>query len=184
MRVISGIAKGRKLYTPKGRDIRPTSDMVKEAMFNIIGHSAHGARVLDLFAGTGNLGIEALSRGAKEAYFVDSDIKSIELVKKNLEVTGLKEKAVVIRADTDRAVKRFIRDGQKFDLIFLDPPYRISVSFLDAILFMMSSDVLSLEGLLVLEHSAKVEPRHIKGLTIETTRTYGDTTITFYRKEG
>jgi len=182
MRVIAGIAKGKKLYAPKGVDVRPTSDRVKESIFNIIGQRVIDLRVLDLFAGTGNLGIEALSRGAEIAYFVDSKQEAIRLINKNLEATGFLENAVVIRADVDNAIKRLSRDGLKFDLIFLDPPYRISVSFLDAILYMLASDILIDNGLLVLEHSAKNEPRVIDSIEIESTRIYGDTAVTFYKK--
>ncbi len=183
MRVIAGTARGRKLYAPKGQAIRPTSDRVKEAVFNIIGCRVNDANVLDLFAGTGGLGIEALSRGAKAAYFIDSSNEAIHLIKKNLEVTGLGYTAVVFKADADKAVKWLAKDGAKFDLIFLDPPYRISVSFLDAILIALGDHVLQSDGLLVLEHSAKLEPRAVKGLSVESTRVYGDTAITFYGKD-
>ncbi|MHB8840221.1 MAG: 16S rRNA (guanine(966)-N(2))-methyltransferase RsmD [Candidatus Aquicultor sp.] len=182
MRVIAGTARGRKLHSPKGQAIRPTSDRVKEAVFNIIGGRVNEANVLDLFAGTGGLGIEALSRGAKAAYFIDTGNEAIHLIKKNLEATGLGDAAVVVKADADKAVKRLTKDGAKFDLIFLDPPYRISVSFLDAILIALGHHVLQSDGLLVLEHSAKLEPRAVEGLGVESTRVYGDTAITFYSK--
>lgn len=184
MRVIAGIAKGRKLSAPRGGDIRPTSDRVKEAIFNIISDTVQDAEVLDLFAGTGSLGIEALSRGAIKAYFVDSRLESIKLIKKNLELTGLQDKASVIKADVNKAVDRFIKSGIKFKLIFLDPPYRISVSFLDAILLMLATHMLNSDGLLILEHSAKSEPRTVEGLEVESTRIYGDTAVTFYRMKG
>jgi len=184
MRVIAGVAKGRKLYTPKGISVRPTSDRVKEAMFNIIGPKVIDTKVLDVFAGTGNLGIEALSRGASEAIFIDSKAEAIELIKKNLEITGLKSKAVVIRADVEKGLKNLIKDKQKFNLIFLDPPYGISVSFLNAILFMLSSYLLDADGLLVLERPAKANPITVEGLEIESIRIYGDTALMFYRKKG
>lgn len=184
MRVIAGSAKGRRLYAPKGKAIRPTSDRVKEAIFNIIGPEVNNKQVLDLFAGTGSLGIESISRGAKGAYFVDSEPSAIELTNKNLEVTGLQDKAVVIKADVDKALKRLAKGGLEFDLIFLDPPYRISVSFLDAILLMLASSLLSDDGLLVLEHSTKTTARSVEGLEIDSTRVYGDTAVTFYRKKG
>ncbi len=184
MRVIAGIAKGRRLYSPKGKAIRPTSDRVKEAIFNIIGPGVKNKNVLDAFAGTGGLGIEALSRGAQAAYFIDSAAPAIELTNKNLEITGLQGYAVVIRADVNKALKNLVKKGLKFDLIFLDPPYRISVSFLDAILFMLSSSLLSTDGLLILEHSIKTKIKPVAGLEIDSTRSYGDTAVTFYRKKG
>lgn len=184
MRVIAGSAKGKKLYAPKGMDTRPTSDRVKEAIFNIIGNKVTNANVLDLFAGTGSLGIEALSRGAKFAYFVDVRREAIDLVKRNLTETGFLDAAVVITSEADRALRRLSKYADKFDLIFLDPPYGISVSYLDAIMFMLASDMLNAEGLLILEHSAKTGPRMIEGIEIDSIRTYGDTGVTFYHKRG
>ncbi|MBQ2231499.1 MAG: RsmD family RNA methyltransferase, partial [Oscillospiraceae bacterium] len=100
MRVITGTARGRKLREPTGRDIRPTTDMVKESVFNIIQFKTEGARVLDLFAGTGQLGIEALSRGAAECVFVDKSEEALKLVRENLKTTGLENKAHVVRGDS------------------------------------------------------------------------------------
>ena len=117
MRVITGSARGRRLKTPKGDDVRPTTDNVKEALFNIIREDVEGRRVLDLFAGTGQLGIEALSRGAREAVFVDASPASLRIVKENLALCGFS--APVIRSDA----VRFLRTCGKFDLAFLDPPY-------------------------------------------------------------
>lgn len=184
MRVISGTAKGRRLFAPKSMAIRPTSDRVKESIFNIVGNVVDHANVLDIFAGTGALGIEALSRGAKEAYFIDSSNEAINLINKNLQATGLKDSATVIRSEAEKALKRLAKEEVDFGLIFLDPPYRISVSFLNAILFMLASQLLSPDGLLVFEHDAKAQVIEVEGLKIESTRTYGDTAVTFYRKEG
>ena len=117
MRVITGSARGRKLKTPLNDDVRPTADSVKEAVFNIIRSDVEGRRVLDLFAGTGQLGIEALSRGAAEAVFVDNSLNSIRLVKENLALCGFR--ADVVRSD---AVS-YLKNCGKFDVIFIDPPY-------------------------------------------------------------
>ena len=117
MRVITGSARGRRLKTPENYDIRPTTDNVKEALFNIIQFDIEGRRVLDLFAGTGQLGIEALSRGAAEAVFVDQDRDAVRIVKENLKVCGLQ---AAVRQDDAVA---FLRRGERFDLIFVDPPY-------------------------------------------------------------
>ncbi|MGX8692673.1 MAG: 16S rRNA (guanine(966)-N(2))-methyltransferase RsmD [Clostridia bacterium] len=117
MRVITGSARGRKLKTPETYDIRPTTDNVKEAVFNIIQFDVEGRRVLDLFAGTGQLGIEALSRGAAEAVFVDRDREAVKIVKENLKTCGLQ--AQVRQEDALSALRR----EEKFDLIFIDPPY-------------------------------------------------------------
>ncbi len=120
MRVISGSARGTKLFCPEGMDVRPTHDRVKEAVFSMLQNQLYGALVLDLFAGTGALGIEALSRGAKEAVFVDRAESSLKLVEANLEKTHLKEKAKVTKSDYHSFLQN---TNLKFDLIFLDPPY-------------------------------------------------------------
>ena len=120
MRVITGFARGKKLVTLDGNDIRPTTDRVKEGIFSSIQFDLEGASVLDLFAGSGQLGIEALSRGADKAYFVDNSKKSLETVKKNLAITGLENKSKLFNMNGHDFLK--ITD-QKFDFIFLDPPY-------------------------------------------------------------
>jgi len=119
MRVISGSARGRRLKLPTGFDIRPTSDKVKESVFNIIQFDIEGRRVLDLFAGTGQLGIEALSRGALNAVFVDSRPDACKLIKDNLKLCGFSDSAAVYTRDA----LRFLENGDRFDLIFVDPPY-------------------------------------------------------------
>ncbi len=119
MRVITGSARGRKLKEPAGRAIRPTTDKVKEAMFNIVQFDIEGRRVLDLFAGTGQLGIEALSRGAASAVFLDESGEAVKLVRENLRASGLEKQAQVVQGDS----LRYLAQGEKFDLIFLDPPY-------------------------------------------------------------
>ncbi len=120
MRVITGIARGRKLSAPEGLDVRPTTDKVKEAIFSAIQFEIENAYVLDLFAGSGQMGIEALSRGAKRAVFVDSSQKSIRCINDNLLASGLARQAEVITRDSYDYIRM---TGQKFDIIILDPPY-------------------------------------------------------------
>lgn len=120
MRVISGKARGRRLKEPLGRDIRPTTDKVKESIFNILQFDIEGRRVLDLFAGTGQLGIEALSRGAAGAVFVDASPKALALVRENLKIADVAENAEVYQAES---VSFLSHTPRKFDLVFLDPPY-------------------------------------------------------------
>ncbi|HEY5155491.1 MAG TPA: 16S rRNA (guanine(966)-N(2))-methyltransferase RsmD [Acidimicrobiales bacterium] len=123
--MIAGSARGRRLHAPDGRDTRPTGDRVRESMFNAL-HSlgaVEGARVVDLFAGSGALGIEALSRGAAHAVFVDSDRRAVQAVEANLAVTGLANRASVQAVDADRFLERARTDGQQWDLALLDPPY-------------------------------------------------------------
>lgn len=126
MRVITGTARGRKLKTLEGGEvIRPTTDRVKEAMFSIVQFELPGARVLDLFAGSGQLGIEALSRGAQSAVFVDNNAEAFETVKENLKTTGLYKNAEVLNTDSISFIKN---SKLKFDLIIIDPPYKKGVS--------------------------------------------------------
>lgn len=144
MRVITGSARGRKLKTPPDEAVRPTTDSVKEAVFNIIRSDVEGRRVLDLFAGTGQLGIEALSRGAAEAVFVDSSPASVKLVKENLELCGFR--APVVRSD---AVS-FLRSCGKFDVIFIDPPY--DSDLYETVLESINSiDILNKGGIIIAE---------------------------------
>ena len=124
MRVISGTERGRKLIQPPGFDIRPTSDMIKESIFNIIQFDIEGRRVLDLFAGSGQLGIEALSRGAKSAVFVDSSPAAVKLIKENIELCGFSNISTIYRRD----VISYLEYCETFDLIFLDPPYDTSLA--------------------------------------------------------
>ena len=117
MRVITGIAGGRKLKSPEGEAVRPTTDQVKQAIFNILQFDLEGRRILDLFGGTGQLGIEALSRGAREAVFTDSSRTSVQLIRENLKRCGLEGKVL----QTDALA--YLARGEKFDVIFIDPPY-------------------------------------------------------------
>lgn len=124
MRVITGSARGRKLITLEGDDVRPTTDIVKEALFSIIQFEIEGRRVLDLFGGSGQLAIEALSRGAASAVIVDMSKKSIDVIKQNLEHTGFSKNAVVVQSD---ALSFLARRTEKYDIAFLDPPYSIGI---------------------------------------------------------
>ena len=144
MRVITGSARGRKLKTPKDDQVRPTTDQVKEAVFNILRDSVEGRRVLDLFAGTGQLGIEALSRGAKEAVFVDASAASVKLVKENLDLCCFK--AQVIHTDA----LSYLKHCGKFDVIFLDPPYDSDL-YEEALETINLFDILTEGGIIITE---------------------------------
>ncbi len=148
MRGISGTCRGRKLLEPRGRELRPTTDQVKEALFNIIQFDVEGRRVLDLFAGTGQLGIEALSRGAARCTFVDAAAESIRLIRENLRRCGLE--GDVRQCDS----LSFIRQGERYDLIFLDPPYDAGLleKAMEAI---REFDILSKGGIMICESRAE-----------------------------
>ena len=128
MRVISGKSRGKKLISLDGDNTRPTLDRVKEALFNIIQFQVQDAVVLDLFAGTGALGIEALSRGAKEAIFCDKVPEAVKVIKQNVINTNNLDKAIIINKDYKNALENVSKQNKKFDIIFLDPPYKTNLA--------------------------------------------------------
>ena len=127
MRVIAGSARRLLLKTVEGMETRPTTDRIKETLFNMLQNDLYGARFLDLFAGSGAIGIEALSRGAKEAVFVDKGDGQISCIRDNLKTTHLEERARVMSADVTEAIRKLDREGKAFDFIFMDPPYRMDL---------------------------------------------------------
>ena len=182
MRVIAGDARGRQLASPKGRRVRPTSDRVKEALFSILlsrlGEFT-GMRVLDIFAGTGNLGIEALSRGADYAVFVDSHRESAEVVRKNLEITKYSESAKVVVQDAAAALNWLARGETPFHLVFLDPPY--AEGHTERLLEILSTSPLIDQGSTVVAEFSSQEdiPRSFGRLREAERRIYGDTALSF-----
>ncbi|TJY43233.1 16S rRNA (guanine(966)-N(2))-methyltransferase RsmD [Cohnella pontilimi] len=181
MRVISGQAKGRPLKAVPGNTTRPTTDKVKEALFSIIGPYFDGDRVLDLFAGTGGLGIEALSRGAGSAVFIDANQRSVEVVRRNLEATKFGDRAEVYRNDARKAVKLLEKKGEPFDLLFLDPPYAITDC--DAILQDLADrGLVAGNAVAVVEHSSDVlYPEQFGGFHRKRHAVYGETALSVYR---
>ncbi|MBM4261701.1 MAG: 16S rRNA (guanine(966)-N(2))-methyltransferase RsmD [Deltaproteobacteria bacterium] len=181
MRVIAGNARGQRLKAPKGNSVRPTADRVKESLFNILAHELSGARVLDLFAGTGNLAIEALSRGAAHAVLVESSKITVQWMRENIERLGLQEKATVINAPAQRALRKQAELRRQFDIIFLDPPY--GEALVPKTLAQIAQDkILSASGVIVAEHSVrdKVEASYAS-LARSDQRRYGDTVLSFFR---
>lgn len=126
MRIVSGTNKGMKLYAPEGMSVRPTSDKIKEALFNVLGYIDQDSIVLDLFAGSGGIGIEFLARGAAKSVFVDASNKSLSYVRKNLELCKFNDRAEVIKSDYERALVLFANQSVQFDYIFADPPYDLN----------------------------------------------------------
>lgn len=184
MRVISGRCKGRALFSPKNKFIRPTSDRVKEVIFNFIGEAVDNSLVLDLFSGTGNLSIEALSRGAQFAVLVDNSEPAIRLIYRNLELTDLLSQCQIVKQDVSRYLKKTIAQKKFFDLIFADPPYFIT-DYQKIIEYIGSDNLLQYGGFFVLEHSSRKElGSPAKSLQLETTRVMGDTAVSFYSKKG
>ncbi|MBW1915551.1 MAG: 16S rRNA (guanine(966)-N(2))-methyltransferase RsmD [Deltaproteobacteria bacterium] len=184
MRITGGKLKGRRLSALKGMNIRPTSDMVKEAIFNLLGQDLTGMTVLDLFAGTGALGIESLSRGASKAVFVDNSRQSIRLIRKNLELLGLDPSGIVLNRDLKRgmpAESSLIQGG--FDLVFLDPPYSKGLALV-ALKKLAGTDILSPKGIVVTESLKEDElPERSGRLRMFDNRLYGTTKINIYHYE-
>ena len=178
MRIIAGEAKGRKLYAPGGEDTRPTADRIRESVFGILGSRTQGARVLDLFGGTGALALEALSRGAARATIVDSSVKAIACIRRNAEaVLGADmARAEIFRADYRQAIERL---AQPFDLVFLDPPYRMETAYGDALTRLRQRGLLAEGALAILE---RAEARAIalpEGFSVRDARRYGETCVEF-----
>ena len=179
MRVITGKARGVVLKTPEGMQTRPTTDRVKEALFSIIQFDIPGCKVLDLFGGTGQLGIEALSRGAKSAVFVDASDAACKLIRENLKRTKLENDAKVVRSDYMEYLRRC---HETFDVIFLDPPYA-EVFLENSLNCITEIDILQTNGIIVTERALEKELSwDILGYTRSKDYKYGNTLITLYRK--
>ena len=171
VRICSGLYKSRKIACPG--DIRPTSDRVKEALFSALLVDFKGLNVLDAFAGSGSLGIEALSRGAKSATFVDSSAASINFIKKNVNLIGIQEQCIIIKSDIMAYIKKC---EQSFDFIFMDPPYNkgLASQFAPELYFLIKPG-----GVMVIEHSK----RELVNICSYKEKHYGDTMLTFIRRE-
>ena len=179
LRVISGSAKGHKLKTVNGTVTRPTADRVKESVFNIISSFISGARVLDLYSGTGNLGIEALSRGADFSLFVDKGRECILTIKENLFHTKLSEKSSIMPMDVFAALNKLSKENRKFDIIFLDPPYNKNLVE-KTLKCLVESDIIEQDGMVIAEHDFKDEvPQEMGYLKRFKHQKYGDTIVSF-----
>lgn len=179
MRVITGKARGVQLKTPDGMLTRPTTDRVKEALFSIINFEIPGAKVLDLFGGTGQLGIEALSRGAQNAVFVDAREDACKLIKENLKRTKLEQCGRVVRSDY---LDYLSRCREQYNIIFLDPPYA-EVFLENALKRITEIDILQSDGIIVTERPLGKElPWEYEGYTRSKDYKYGKTLLTIYRK--
>ena len=189
MRIIAGSARGRKLVSPGAKsgknDIRPTSDRAREALFNILGDDVCGARVLDLFAGTGALGLEALSRGADSALFIDKSQSAIGMIDKNIQLTGFSDKVTVLKRNLSK--KTFLDSkytpGEGFSLVFLDPPYRTNLA--GELLSLLGQGLfVAKQGVVVAESSVSIRlPEKTGRLKCYDKRQYGDTAFWLYQLE-
>ncbi|MCX5677519.1 MAG: 16S rRNA (guanine(966)-N(2))-methyltransferase RsmD [Candidatus Omnitrophica bacterium] len=183
MRIIGGEFKSRLISMPKGVDMRPTQDKVRGAVFNILGDIT-GKRVLELFAGSGAFGIEAISRGAGHAAFVDNNFRCIEAIKENLGSLKIDNNRYdLIKADALKVFPKLLGQGEKFDIIFMDPPYYRELAK-KCLINADAYDILAPIGLIVVEHFKKdILPTGFRTFILSQERRYGDTVITIFRRE-
>lgn len=174
MRVITGKAKGRKLKTLEGNDVRPTTDKVKEAVFSAIQFEIEDARVIDLFSGSGQMGIEALSRGADYAVFTDISKRSLDVTRENLENTGFSQQSKLINADGIEFIKS---TAEKFDIAILDPPYRHGL-IEKALPYLVK--VMNNNGIIICEHEKELKIPEYDGLNIRKEYNYGKISVTLF----
>ena len=182
MRIISGSARGRKLFAPAGEDTRPTADRIRESLFNILGTRVWDAGVLDLFGGTGALALEAMSRGAESAVIVDMNRAAIQAIERNAQgVVGedYASRVRVIKSDYRSAIGSM--KGKKFDIVFLDPPYRMVESYADAIARLQAVGAIHGETLILMERLRENAVAIPAGFEVFDTRTYGETAVDFVR---
>jgi 16S rRNA (guanine966-N2)-methyltransferase len=184
MRIISGTSRGRKLVTPVNRSLRPTSDRVKESIFDILQDETEGRVVLDLFAGTGNLGIEALSRGAKRAVFVEKGRQALRLIQRNLAQLGLEGRSEILPKDVSRAIGILEKRRERFDLILMDPPYQKGL-IRNTLMKLSSHQIYHRSSILIIEHTWREPlPHGPDGWNLIRQRRIGDTVISFLTPPG
>lgn len=179
VRVISGSARGLKLNTPGDDRVRPTTDRVKESMFNIVQDWVYDSQVLDLFAGSGALGIEALSRGASQAVFCDNSLDSIKIIKSNIEKARVVDRSQIVSGDFKRCLRDMEAKNQSFDMIFVDPPYYKGL-FEEVLDTIRACKILKKDGIVIVEHDAKRSIGQVEGLEVYKEKKYGITMLTFY----
>ncbi|MCP4746997.1 MAG: 16S rRNA (guanine(966)-N(2))-methyltransferase RsmD [Desulfobacteraceae bacterium] len=183
MRIISGLLKGRKIKTVKGMNTRPTSDRVRESLFNILNEKPKGAKVLDLFAGTGALGLEALSRGASDAVFIDYNHQAISVLRQNIHLLGLKDRAKILQWDISKNLKCLKAYPFYFNLVFLDPPYGQALCK-PALIHIQRQGSLAHGAVVVIEHEASEVIDYLsEDFFLKDTRIYGRTALSFFSSQ-
>ena len=182
MRVISGKFGSRPLHKFKGEAIRPTSDRLRETLFNVLGPLVSGTLFVDCFAGTGAVGLEALSRGARQVMFIENDAKALGLIKKNVELLKAEGAIEVISSDALKGLENLSRRRLLIDLLFLDPPYRDSAAYLSLLEFLDKGKLVTREGRIIVEHPLKMQmPSHLVNLERSRILVQGDSALSFYR---
>lgn len=183
MRIISGVAKGRRLFTPAGDKTRPTSDKIRGSLFNILSAYVPDARVLDLFGGTGALALEAMSRGADSAVIADLDRQAVDIIKRNAALVlggDYASRVAVVRADFRKAISGL--NGPAFDLVFLDPPYAMTDAYAQAIELIFAGGKLAEDAIIVAERARGTKMEYPAGFEVFDTREYGDTAVDMLRR--
>ncbi len=177
MRIISGSARGMNLKSPRGKKIRPTSQKVKAAFFNIVHDNIQEAGFLDLFSGSGGIGLEALSRGAKKCVFVDKDPDAIHLIRENIRLGKMHEKAIVCQGDVRRVLHSFLKKEDCFDIIYIDPPYEYSK--ITEVLFLLQEGGLFKNGIIGVERSSRDDGKwpDFSPFPLQQKKVYGDTAL-------
>lgn len=182
MRIIGGIFRGRRIRQPGTRAVRPTKDRIREAVFNMIASVVPGSNVLDVFAGSGAYGLEAVSRGAENACFIDDDIRSVRTIKENAISLGLPAgKVHIIKEEAFRALKSLGEKREKFDIIFADPPFKRNLAK-KTLHIINKYDILKPAGFLIVEHHAEEKLEATEHITILKQRTYGDIVISIFAR--
>jgi len=182
VRIITGRFKGRQLDTLPGLNVRPTMDRVREALFSILGDSVQDARVLDLFSGTGALGLEALSRGAFEVVFIEKSRTAVKLLQQNVEMLGVTE-CKVFGAPVEKVLPRLAAAGEKYELVFLDPPYRRGL-VTKTVEQLARLDLVATGGKIITEHEVRLlPPAVLEGFSRIDWRKYGDTGVSIYSRD-
>jgi len=182
MRIVAGSARGRAIRSARGRAMRPTAARVREALFNLVGPDIGGCRFLDLCAGSGSVGIEALSRGAARSVFVDNHPTSITLISRNLDDLGMSSSAVVVRRDAVDSLAHLSRRGEVFDVVFLDPPYDSDLAT-RCLRSRKWLDIMSPFGRMFVEHRSGTAWPHLPWWKVADSRKYGDTALTIFQGE-
>jgi len=183
MRIVAGSARGRRLVAPAGSSTRPTSDRIRESIFNILGQRFDGGAVLDLFAGSGAMGLEALSRGADRAVLVERDRQAAAICEQNARSLGFEDRVEILRADVPDALRTLSRRATRFDLVFLDPPYAEGPG--PTLALLGAGELLAPEGRVVAEHARREPPDAAYATLVRTDlRTFGEPAVSFYEREG
>lgn len=180
MRIIAGEKRSRKIEAPEGQDTRPTADRIKEALFSMLQKKLYDATVLDLYAGSGALSLESLSRGAEKAVLVDKSFKACKVIRQNIAALGYEQRANLLQMEDKQAVTHFASLGVRFDIIFLDPPYRMDMG---EMIERLCDTLLEDDGIIICEHDRTTPPETPSNAVLYDRREYGITGLSFYRKK-